>query len=448
VPESPVPVVSIIIPSHNRRDLLCRVLDELAVQDGVTEPFEVIVVADGCHDGTQAMVQVYRAPFAIKLVECSGVGPALARNIGVRQALSPLLLFLDDDVIPTRSLVAAHIAAQRSYPDSAVLGPYPPEPIASRDRFRQNMQNWWKAHFDELARPGHRFVFTDLLTGNLSIGRGVWETVGGLDPQFARAREDLELGVRLIKHGVPLRYAPAALGWHQEHLTSSPKSMLQRAKEEGRSDALMALKHPDLALALKVCWRLRRLSRRGRAKLAIIRRAGFFDPAMIGIGQQLIRIAQRVGLPSIGRRIENPLRLYCYYRGAAEGLGNSWNAFVAEPMPPEPPIAFDVDIAAGLEATEKLLTQARPESARIRFGDKDICTLPFSPGAERWSGQHLRAALSQRGAKALIPVLTMPKAKQGIAPTFAPQALSMIGTRDFAAQLAEGGWQWNWSYGD
>lgn len=437
--------VSIIIPSHNRRALLRRVLEALATQDPETPPFEVIVVADGCRDGTEAMVLGHDAPFPIRLAVCPGVGPSAARNSGVERASSDLFLFLDDDVIPTRGLVAAHVAAHRDDPGRAVLGPYPPEPVASPDSFRQNVQRWWTAHFDELARPGHRFSYFDLMTGNLSLSRAIWNEIGGLDPQFARAREDLELGVRLMKRGIRFHYAGKALGWHQEHLTSSPKSVLHRSMEEGRSDVLMALKHPDMAPVLRVCWNVRRKGRRPALKFAVLRRTGFIDGAAIAIGQRLIRLIERLGLPSLREAVERPLRKYCYFRGAADALGGGWDDFAATPMPPKSSPDSEIDLAGGIDAAERTLTDLRPASVRILFDGEEMCILPSSPATEPWSGHHLRSALVRYGAWPFARILAKHRYGDAAAPSQA--ATRMIGVNDFPAQLDEARRQWERGHG-
>ncbi|WP_230461283.1 glycosyltransferase family 2 protein [Sphingobium sp. CAP-1] len=437
--------ISIIIPSHNRRDLLRSLLDALVAQQPATPPFEVIIVADKCRDGTQAMVAAYDAPFPISLLEQPGVGPAHARNIGARQASADLLLFLDDDVIPTPGLVAAHAQAHDDGVDRAVLGPYPPEPHISGQHFRILTQRWWNAHFNELAQPGHRFRYTDLLTGNLSMPRRVWDAVGGLDPQFARAREDLELGVRLMKAGIPFHYAPEALGWHHEYLTTSLHGSFRRAKEEGRSDALMALKHPEMAAAIKAARQLRRKGRGTRIKYGVLRHSGLLDRPLMAIAPGLLNLMEGIGLIRARRRLRGALLEYLYARGAMEGLGPQRADFMAQPVPgiAPPTPGIDIDIADGIEAAELALTEHRPESARILYRGEEIATLSWTPMTERWSGRHLRPYLARRAAARLIPVLLDGSMQAGQpAGQASNSAINMLWINDFSKQLHEAQWQW------
>lgn len=432
--------ISIIIPSHNRRDLLRALLDALATQQPGTPPFDVIIVADKCIDGTQAMVAAYDAPFPISLIEQPGVGPSRARNAGADQASAELLLFLDDDVIPAPGLVSAHVQAHADDVDRAVLGPYPPYPHASGDHFRIGTRRWWNTHFNELARPGHRFVYTDLLTGNLSMPRRVWNGIGGLDPQFARAREDLELGVRLMKDGISFHYAPEAFGWHHEYLTTSPRSALHRAKEEGRSDVLMSLKHPDMDAALKAARQLRRKGRGTRIKYGVLRHMGPIDRPLMAMGPGLLSLIEKLGLNRVRRRFETILREYCYARGAIEGLGARRISYMALSPPTIPAPDMDIDIADGIEAAEMLLTERHPQSARILWRGEQIAILSWNPVAERWSGHHLRPYLARRAAARLVPLLA--GTTQTTEQPASQAALNMIGINDFSAQLHESQWQW------
>ncbi|MCJ2180066.1 glycosyltransferase family 2 protein [Novosphingobium album (ex Hu et al. 2023)] len=437
------PVISVIIPSHNRQTLLAQVLDALARQADVTVRFEVVVVLDGCRDGSPAMLAGRSDPFPLRIVELPGVGPAMARNAGVTEAAGELLLFLDDDVIPTEGFVAAHAAAHQSRPGAAVLGAYPPEPVASGDRFRLDSRRWWTAHFDGLAARGHRFTYCDLLTGNLSLSRALWEEVGGLDSQFAKAREDWELGVRLMEHGVPFIYAPQALGWHQEHLTTTPGSALRRAKEEGRSDALMALKHPQLAHLLAASRQLRRPNWTSRLRKLLLPRLGLFDGAVMAAGPKMLRLLERAGLVGPRRWLDRQLRLYCYQRGSIEALGRDFARFGGEGTGGVAVQPLDLDLAQGIERAEALLAERRPATVRIRHGDREIAVLPYAPAAEPWNAHHLRSQLVQPHViRKLAPVLAASAFGGGVAEWDKLAALGMVGVTDFTAQLHESQRQW------
>jgi glycosyltransferase involved in cell wall biosynthesis len=86
-------MISVIIPAHNEENYLGATLDALRRQDHGW--FEVIVVANGCSDGT-ARVARERCH---RLIVLSQKGLGLARNLGARMACGELLMFLDADTI-------------------------------------------------------------------------------------------------------------------------------------------------------------------------------------------------------------------------------------------------------------------------------------------------------------------------------------------------------------
>lgn len=86
--------VSIIIPTHNRADLLVRALDSALNQTRV--PDEIIVVDDCSTDDTGELLQKYRPPVrAIRHKANRGV--SAARNTGIEQSTGDLICFLDSD---------------------------------------------------------------------------------------------------------------------------------------------------------------------------------------------------------------------------------------------------------------------------------------------------------------------------------------------------------------
>lgn len=93
------PDISVVIATHNQRARLRLVLCGLACQHFPQERFEVIVVDDGCTDGTDAMLAAeYPAVRVVRMRP--NVGRCRARNAGVEQAQGALVAFLDGDALP------------------------------------------------------------------------------------------------------------------------------------------------------------------------------------------------------------------------------------------------------------------------------------------------------------------------------------------------------------
>src|SRR6188768_1936680 len=85
--------VSVVIPTRNRLAWLVRCLESVRSQR--LTPAETIVVDDGSTDGTADMVRVQYP--TVHLFQAGGVGPAGARNLGIDQATSQYVAFLDSD---------------------------------------------------------------------------------------------------------------------------------------------------------------------------------------------------------------------------------------------------------------------------------------------------------------------------------------------------------------
>ncbi|QIM21707.1 glycosyltransferase [Phycicoccus sp. HDW14] len=94
------PVVSVVIPVLDPGPLLREQLDSLAAQD-FPHPWEVLVVDDGCTDGSLDVVPTYADRLRVRVLPAgAGVGPrgpASGRNRGVRACRSEWVAFCDAD---------------------------------------------------------------------------------------------------------------------------------------------------------------------------------------------------------------------------------------------------------------------------------------------------------------------------------------------------------------
>lgn len=106
-----VPNVSVIIPTFNRANLLARVLPSYLASPVVKE---VLVVDDGSQDGTLAVVErFFEADPRVQLVRHEhNLGRTYARNTGIEQSQSDLLLFSEDDLEldpPSLEILVQHL---------------------------------------------------------------------------------------------------------------------------------------------------------------------------------------------------------------------------------------------------------------------------------------------------------------------------------------------------
>jgi glycosyltransferase involved in cell wall biosynthesis len=234
-------MLSVVIPTLNRREILLRTLRSLERQTVPTGGFEVIVADNGSGDGSQEAVREFagRSRHPIRLVEEPLPGPGPARNRGLREASGELVLFLGDDMEPASGdLIDSHVqlhrqAGHRSY---GVLG----RVIWSPKREVTPFMEW-------LDRTDFQFGFHHLRAGpvsppdafwtaHVSVRRELLDRAGGFDERLRHA-QDVELGLRLERLGMVLDYHPELLVLH-DHPTSLPTS-LARLQRIGHSAALL-----------------------------------------------------------------------------------------------------------------------------------------------------------------------------------------------------------------
>ncbi|MEZ0167942.1 glycosyltransferase family 2 protein [Microvirga sp. TS319] len=237
------PQLSVVIPTHNRLPELRRCLDALAQQDFPNDCMEVVVVADGCTDGTVEALSQATFAFPLRLITQSPRGAAAARNRGAREASGTILLFLDDDVIATATLISEHNKRHADGGERVVIGPYLPNPPTNSDYTRQQLYLFWRQLFDTMAEPNHKPSYRDVVSGNLSMSADTFERIGGFDEAFPSCgMEDYELGIRLLENGIELTYAPDAGAEHLD--TTDMRRSLQRKYREGSGTITLVSRHP------------------------------------------------------------------------------------------------------------------------------------------------------------------------------------------------------------
>jgi GT2 family glycosyltransferase len=208
-----MPAVSIVIPTLGRAESLREVLRGLAAQQPSLENTEVLVVLDAAAPAN-ALSSVDLGEVA-EVIRAEVAGASGARNAGWRAAGAPLILFLDDDIVPSPSLVAEHRSWHELSPEPEVglLGLVKWSPRVRVSPFMRWLETG--IQFDYGTIRSTEVEWTRFYSCNVSVKREMLELVDGFDEQrFPYGYEDLELARRLSEHGFRLLYNPAALGEH------------------------------------------------------------------------------------------------------------------------------------------------------------------------------------------------------------------------------------------
>lgn len=112
------PLVSVILPTHNRAKTLRRAIDSVLAQ--THRELELIIIDDGSTDGTPALLASYNDP-RIKLLAPGRLGSAAkARNHGLAQARGEFLAFQDSDDVWFTGKLARQLAFAQEHPQSAM----------------------------------------------------------------------------------------------------------------------------------------------------------------------------------------------------------------------------------------------------------------------------------------------------------------------------------------
>jgi GT2 family glycosyltransferase len=248
------PRMSVIVPTYRRPGLLSQCLSALAGQDAPAGSFEVVVVDDGSGDETAEVLRHHDGslPALTWRSQPSNRGPAAARNEAVRLANGELLLFIDDDIVASPSLVATHLRLHESTSDKdGVLGFVDWLPSLRVTPFMRWLDTTtFQFAYHELS-PGRLPHPADAFyTCNLSMRRGLFDDVNGFDERFPYpAYEDTELACRLADKGFTLDYRPEALAWHARAITL--REFEQRMGKVAESAVLWQEGARDLSISVE-----------------------------------------------------------------------------------------------------------------------------------------------------------------------------------------------------
>jgi GT2 family glycosyltransferase len=317
------PAVTVVVPTHRRPASLLRVLGALRRQDVAVGTFEVVVVCDGLQDPSLTTLRDNDAfAFPMLVVEQRNQGPAAARNRGVGLARGDLIVFLDDDVIPSPGLIRAHLAAHGDATDLVVIGPLLPPPGYGPPWIRcegRTLQEQYRA----MTAGEWKATYRQFYTGNASVLRGAVLAAGGFDETFRRA-EDVELAFRLHNQGARFHFAADA---HVEHLAQrSYRSWLDIGYRYGEADVRMGRdrrRNPLLETAGLEFYERHPITRR----LVMLSLTVPATGRAVGVAAQpLSLLLARLGLAATADRLLAGVFNLAYWRGVADELGASRKA--------------------------------------------------------------------------------------------------------------------------
>lgn len=391
------PEICVVMPTHNRRDLVLEALGALARQTLAPERFEVVVAMDAVVDGTEEAIAERPWPFAIRTVVPHGRGAAATRNAGAALALAPRLVFLDDDIRVDPGFLAAHLAASGPdrCQDRVVIGRSTPD-VRGPSWFHDRLRDWWNQRFDDLAYPGHRFAHTDLMSGNVSLPRALFDRLGGFDESLA-CREDYELGWRALAAGASFAYAAEAEGLHRDG--SDPARNLRRVRAEGIADVAIAQRHPASLIATRASG-LAASTASSRVLRALLFRMPTVAKGLDVGAAALMPLTERLGMTRAWDALSHLRWGLAYHGGVATAVGGADGLFALHERARGAwaPSRQVLDLGHGIEAALAAIEAAAPDECVLGIGSSHLGLLRAWPGMEPLGRRHLEAWLRRNSA--------------------------------------------------
>jgi GT2 family glycosyltransferase len=240
-------VLTVVIPFHRNLAQLERCLDAVrASAAGVTEPVEVVVVADGAMDDCTDLVHRHDARM---LSRPRPGGPGVARNHGARSARGEIVVFVDSDVVLHVDALPRLRAGFEAMPDvAAIFGAYDEQPADAG--FVSQAKNLTHAFVHQTSGRDA----TTFWGGLGAVRMQAWRAVGGFSEAFPRPSvEDIEFGYRLSARGFRIRLDPGIRGTHLKRW-SAGSALLSDLRDRGIPWTRLLYRYRALRSDLNLTW--------------------------------------------------------------------------------------------------------------------------------------------------------------------------------------------------
>ena len=246
------PLVTVIIPTYNRRRWIGECLDSIKAQ--TYQHLQTLVVDDCSSDDTVEWLRSdSRYSFVELYVQPVNRGASEARNIGIRQARGELIVFIDSD----DALLPNHIETSvKIFHDHPKLGLFCCDStiIDSGGEILFGGRTWHEIQSEQRKYPvetGFRslmdiFQFSHIFPG-FTLPKAVFDKVGDFD-QSIFPMDDYDLMLRVAGAGYQVYYCNEPLALRREHSgqCSGVANSIDTCKKQIRTLKAAIRRNPEL----------------------------------------------------------------------------------------------------------------------------------------------------------------------------------------------------------
>ena len=236
------PRVSVVVCAYNAADTLDDNLSSLAA---LTYPdYEVILVNDGSRDRTSEIGHSYSG---VRVIDIPNGGLSAARNVGLAAATGAIVAYTDADTRVDRDWLTFLI---QPFLSSDVVGSGGPNVVPADDPPM--------AQCIARAPGGPTHVLLDDRIAehvpgcNMAFRREALLAIGGFNPIYLRAGDDVDVCWRLQARGGRIGFAASALVWH--HHRATVKAYWRQQVGYGEGERWLLAHHPEKFLDGRMLW--------------------------------------------------------------------------------------------------------------------------------------------------------------------------------------------------
>jgi GT2 family glycosyltransferase len=273
---------------------------------------------------------------------------AVARNNGVAQAKGEIVLFIDDDVVPTPTLIVEHLKVHEMHGKNAIaLGPMLTPPDFKMKPWVNWEQTMLMKQYDDMNAGKWQPSARQFYTGNTSLRKQHVIEAGGFDPRFRRA-EDVELAYRLADTGLQFYFNMNAIGYH--FAERSFASWIAIPYSYGRTDVVLYQEKGQRWLLPTIAREFhgRHPAIRALARLCLDKTT--LSKWVVGGLKQVAWLGHKTGISLLPRFAYSGIFNLRHYQGVSDELGNS-KLFLAqvEKAKAEMDLVYDERYSEGLK---------------------------------------------------------------------------------------------------